>query len=78
VARAARRLLVALDVDLAVSNQNHVAWRQALGAAGFLGGPSNYLIATSKALAQTLAAAGDAELLRVHLTRGDGDGRLQL
>jgi hypothetical protein len=40
-------------------------------------GPSNYLLAMSKDLAAALASERDA-LARMHVNRGDGDGRIHL
>ena len=73
VADHAIEALHARRVDVMVSNQSHTPWRRALRLAGFIRGPSNYGFACSKALA--------AEISRVskcHLTRGDGDGPINL
>jgi hypothetical protein len=76
VARLARTLCADRGVDLSLTNQLHVAWQHAFRAAGYLSGPSNFLVAASPALH---AAAGEGDrLARVHLTRGDGDGRINL
>ena len=69
-----RRLLAGTGVDLIVTNQSHERWVDAFRQAGFLGGPSNYLLAVSPPLS---TAIGD-RLARVHVTRGDGDGRIHL
>ena len=47
-----------------------------LGTPGFLAGPSNYLLATSKAMTDLVSPPDAAS--RIHLTRGDGDGRIHL
>ena len=60
--------------DLLMTNQSHACVVQAFRAAGFVGGPSNYLFAASKRLSGAIGARHD----RVHLTRGDGDGRIHL
>ena len=78
VARAARRLCGALGVDLSLTNQLHAVWRQAFRGAGYLSGPSNYLFAASPALQAVIAQAGPDAAERIHLTRGDGDGRIHL
>ena len=63
-------------VDLIISNQTHALWASAFRQAGFLTGPSNYLLATAKTLTAAILAGGGTE--RVHVTRGDGDGRIHL
>ena len=65
------------DVDLIVTNQCHRSWGDALGRAGFLRGPSNYLFAASKQLAGRLQPF-DVIKDKLHLTRGDGDGPIHL
>ena len=69
-----RRLLAGRGADLIVTNQSHEAWIDAFRRTGFLEGPSNYLLATSPHLS---AAIGDRSP-RIHVTRGDGDGRIHL
>jgi hypothetical protein len=76
--RAARRLLAGLGVDLSLSNQAHLAWQGAFRDAGYLGGPSNFLLATSRALTEGVRAAGSEGPGRMHVNRGDGDGRIHL
>jgi hypothetical protein len=63
------------DADLVISNQAHALWIRAFRRAGFLNGPSNFLLATSKKLTAAISETG---FERVHLTRGDGDGRIHL
>ena len=60
--------------DLVITNQSHAAWIAAFRAAGFATARSNYLLAMSKPLAEAVGAATD----RVHVSRGDGDGRIHL
>jgi hypothetical protein len=72
VVHAARVYLERRGVDLIISNQAHLAWRDALRADGFFSAPSNFLFAASKGLS---AAIGSAE---VHVNRGDGDGPVNL
>jgi hypothetical protein len=62
--------------DLVITNQAHCIWTSAFRKAGFLSAASNYLLATSKGLSAAILAAGGER--RVHLTRGDGDGRIHL
>jgi hypothetical protein len=73
VIHAARRYLEKRGVDLIVTNQCHAAWRDALRAAGFLQGPSNFLFAASKALTALGVPAEE-----MHINRGDGDGPVHL
>ena len=64
-------------VDIIVTNQSLATVRAGLHDAGFLSGPSNYLLAASTAL-MALAPPLEAELGRLHFTRGDGDGPINL
>ncbi|PYR94666.1 MAG: hypothetical protein DMF84_04190 [Acidobacteria bacterium] len=61
-------------VDLIITNQSHALWISAFRQAGFASAHSNYLLAMSKPLIETI---GD-DIGRVHVTRGDGDGRIHL
>lgn len=63
--------------DVVITNQTLPRWRQAFHAAGFRPGPSNYHLACSPRLAQALSFSPVAGGL-VHVTRGDGDGRIHL
>lgn len=65
------------DVDLIVTNQSLGRVGDALRAAGFLGGPSNFLFAASPKLAERIQPL-ETNLARIHLTRGDGDGPINL
>jgi len=69
---AARR-----GADLVVANFSHEAWIHAFRAAGFLGGPSNYQLGMSRKLAEAIARQPEGDS-RIHVTRGDGDGRVGL
>jgi hypothetical protein len=60
--------------DLLVTNQSHALWLDGFRRSGFLRGPSNYLLAMSKPLADAIGSSTD----RIHVSRGDGDGRLHL
>ncbi len=60
--------------DVVMTNQSHAIAVAAFKRAGFAAGPSNYLFAASKDLARAIEARRDA----VHVTRGDGDGRIHL
>ena len=74
VASQVRRALAADGADLIVTNQTHECWLDAFRRAGFLNGPSNYLFAMSKVLSQSIGDRFGA----IHVTRGDGDGRIHL
>jgi hypothetical protein len=69
--------LASQGVDLTVVNHSHAAWVEAFRSAGFLAGPSNYLLATSKRLTEMVRSEPAGEE-RMHVTRGDGDGRVHL
>lgn len=77
VTAAAVEFLGARGCDLIVSNQAHNAWANALGACGFLPGPSNYVFAASKKLAGMLEPF-EVNFGGIHLNRGDGDGPIHL
>jgi hypothetical protein len=77
VLATARRTLYSLHVDLSVTNQLHATWQRACEENGYWRGPSNFLFAASPALLKAAGREGDV-LARVHLTRGDGDGRIHL
>jgi hypothetical protein len=63
------------NADLVVSNQTHRRWLDAFRGCGFLTSKSNYILAMSPTLAGE-ANGGGSE--RIHVTRGDGDGRIHL
>jgi hypothetical protein len=73
VVRAATVTLERQGFDLILSNQSHRAWGEAFKAAGYLAGPSNFIFAASKKLAELLAPFEEVRP-RMHLTRADGDG----
>ena len=73
----ARDFLEARGVDLIVSNHSHAMWRQAFRQSGFLGGPSNFIFATSPQLTKLLQT-GSVQQADIHLNRGDGDGPMNL
>ncbi len=85
VERQSRRAAVTLvsralardGADLLVTNQSHVEWLAAFRGAGYLDGPSNYILALSRQLAAEISTQpGGFE--RMHFTRGDSDGRFHL
>jgi hypothetical protein len=67
------RVLGDLGADLVVSNQTNRRWCTALEDNFFVSGPSNFALARSPKLA---ALAPDSS--RLHFTRGDGDGPINL
>jgi hypothetical protein len=73
VARSATKTLGQQGFDLILSNQSHQAWGAAFKAAGYLTGPSNFLFAASKKLAELLAPF-EENRSQMHWTRADGDG----
>lgn len=73
VVRAATETLKRQSFDLILTNQSHQEWGNAFQAAGYFSGPSNFLFAASKMLAELLAPF-DQMRARMHLTRADGDG----
>lgn len=68
------RELHAAGADLVVTNQTHRSWREAFHRSGFLTSKSNYLLAMSPVLAKDVTSVRDS----IHVTRGDGDGRIHL
>jgi hypothetical protein len=64
-------------VDLIVSNQANAAWGKAFLAAGYLAGPSNFILALSPMLVTYLRPLESAQD-HLHMNRGDGDGPIHL
>lgn len=63
--------------DLVVVNHSHLDWVRAFRSAGFFPAPSNYLLAMTKRMTElVLSTTHGAD--RIHVTRGDGDGRIHL
>lgn len=58
--------------DLVISNQTHRLFTGAFRRCGFLAAASNYLLAMSPQLSAGIEAT------QIHVTRGDGDGRIHL
>jgi hypothetical protein len=77
VVSAADEFLSQRGVDLVVSTQLHPRWREALTAAGYESGPSNFFFYFSEDLAAELDASPDWEQ-KTHLNRGDGEGPAHL
>lgn len=77
VIRSATRFLEHRGVDLVIANHSHAAWGSAFQAAGYLRGPSNFIFAAAKPLAEKLAPCPTNQT-QVYLMRGDGDGPVNL
>ncbi len=75
--RSAVRTMREAGADLIVCNHTHSKWLSALDASGFGNGPSNYVLAMSPRLAELIKGV-DPDFEKMHLTRGDGDGRIHL
>jgi len=72
-----RKALREMGAEVVLTNQSHCHWKEESRRLGFVRGPSNYLLAMSKDLAAALASEPGA-LRRVHVNRGDGDGRIHV
>ena len=77
VVAAATLFLRRRKVDMIVSNQLHRDWCDAFGSCGYLAGPSNFLFAAAPELERQLDPFEEVSRL-VHMTRGDGDGPINL
>ena len=77
VVEAATEFLKGLGVDLIVTNQTHRTWRSALKQAGYLQGPSNFVLAISRPLSR-LVGPLETSAANIHINRGDGDGPIHL
>jgi hypothetical protein len=77
VVRSATRFLERAGVDIIVSNHSHITWCSAFKDAGFISGPSNFIFAASKELAQLLHPF-ELSTKEFHLNRGDGGGPIHL
>lgn len=72
VVSSATRLLEDRGADLIVTNQLNSAWCKAFFSAGFLKGPSNFILALSPLLADNLRPVNVTKNA-IHMTRGDGE-----
>ena len=63
--------------DLIISNQSHDYWKNALKMNSFINGPSNFIFASSKELSEKLINNLKSKCF-MHITRGDGDGPINL
>jgi hypothetical protein len=66
------REATAAGADILITNQCHRALRESCAAAGWRQGPSNFLLATSRALSENL------DIDTAYVTRRDGDGLVNL
>jgi hypothetical protein len=73
VTAAAVDHLKRIGADLTIANLSHRNWCSAAEACGFLQGPSNFIFAASKKLAERLQPF-DVQQHRLHMMRADGDG----
>jgi hypothetical protein len=77
VVAACTRELGTRGADLVISNQLHRDWCAAFDGMGYLRGPSNFFFAVAPGLVKRLEPF-DTEVHRAHMTRGDGDGPINL
>lgn len=77
VAKAATDFLERKKVDLIVSNQAHTGWGKALLRAGYLPGPSNFVLALSPELSKRIGTSQQVHG-KIHINRGNGDGPIHL
>jgi len=68
--------MAAAGAELVISNQLHGDMTAAFAQAGFFRAPSNYQAGLSKPLMERVNSGLGPEA--IHLTRGDGDGRMHL
>jgi hypothetical protein len=73
VVMSATKMLEQQGFDLILTNQSHQKWCETFRTAGYLAGPSNFILAASKKLAALLEPF-DQIRPRMHFTRADGDG----
>ncbi len=77
VIKAGYDYLVSDKADIVISNQLHQSWCEAFKNNGFLRGPSNFFFFTSPELTSQVSE-NDPDYEKVHMTRGDGDGPINL
>jgi hypothetical protein len=73
IVRCASEYLQDRGVDMIVSNQASDTWCKALSAAGFIKGPSNFILGLSPELVGRLSPL-DRTRRDIHMNRGDGEG----
>jgi hypothetical protein len=77
VIQCASKFLEERGVDVIVSNQSNSGWGKALVRAGYVRGPSNFILGLSQMLAEKLQPF-ETSRRSIHMTRGDGDGPIHL
>jgi hypothetical protein len=77
VIQAACDFLTRRGVDLIICNHSQAAWGNAFRSSGFFSGPSNFIFAASKPLAQQLDPISGWQN-EIFFMRGDGDGPVNL
>lgn len=77
IAALTDRKLASFGADLVVTNQSLALWQNTFRNRGFLEGPSNFQCAASPTFAASFANRPVASG-RIHVVRGDGDGRIHL
>jgi len=77
VIAGATHFMESRKVDLIVSNQLQRDWCHGFVANGYLSGPTNFYFAVSPALGKLLQPLEEC-LEQTHMTRGDGDGPINL
>jgi hypothetical protein len=77
IVQGATRALEERGVDLIVSNHSNAAWGRSFESNGYLRGPSNFIFAASKPLAEKLSPF-ETNQSAVFFMRGDGDGPVNL
>ncbi len=77
VIQCGRNVLEERGVDVIVSNQANSDWGKALLRAGYVRGPSNFILGLSQMLAEKLQPL-ETTRQSIHMTRGDGDGPIHL
>lgn len=77
VVAMATQLLERWKVDVIITNQLHDSWCKAFSSNGYLRGPSNFIFAASPQLSERLHPF-EANHSKIHMTRGDGDGPINL
>ena len=77
VVSATTNKLARRGVDVIVTNQLHRSWCSAFRNNGYLSGPSNFIFTAAPKLAERLEPLSENASL-VHMTRGDGDGPINL
>jgi hypothetical protein len=77
VVAMATRFLEKEKVDIIITNQLHDSWCKAFSSSGYLRGPSNFIFMTSPQLSEMLHPF-EQNRSKIHMTRGDGDGPINL